>query len=240
MNEALGRSLALLRQEKGLSQRSAAKDLGISQALLSHYEKGAREPGLAFVAKAARYYNVSSDFLLGLSLSRDGTTILDGASLPDVSAQKGNQLSGGMARGSIMATLSKKLVVNSVGLLFDLLGQLNNQKAIQAASDYLGGAVYQLFRRLHRYSGGSEDVFDVPGRYYDLGLTGADMTLSECDYIDALDQAKRQKQPFPDLSHDTLAGAYPGVYQSLLQIIHSTGKRVNNELDMRERMKEEN
>lgn len=240
MNEALGRSLALLRQEKGLSQRSAAKDLGISQALLSHYEKGAREPGLAFVAKVARYYNVSSDFLLGLSLSRDGTTILDGESLPDVSAEKGNQLGGSMARGSIMATLSKKLLVNSVGLLFDLLGQVGSQKAIQAASDYLGGAVYQLFRRLHRYCGGSEDVFDVPGRYYDLGLTGADMTLSECDYIDALDQAKRQKQPFPDLSHDTLAQAYPGVYQSLLQVVHSTGKRVNNELDMRERMKEEN
>lgn len=235
MNEALGRSLALLRQEKGLSQRSAAKDLGISQALLSHYEKGAREPGLAFVAKAARYYNVSSDFLLGLSLSRDGTTILDGASLPDVSAEKGN-----VVRGNIMAMLSKKLLVNSVGLLFDLLGQLNNQKAIQAASDYLGGAVYQLFRRLHRYCGGSEDVFDVPGRYYDLGLTHADMTLSECDYIDALDQSKRQKQPFPDLSHDTLAAAYPGVYQSLLQIVHSTGKRVNNELDLRARMKEEN
>ena len=42
MNEALGRSLALLRQEKGMSQRSVAADLGISQALLSHYEKGAR------------------------------------------------------------------------------------------------------------------------------------------------------------------------------------------------------
>ena len=36
MNEALGRNLALLRREKELSQRSAAKDLGISQALLSH------------------------------------------------------------------------------------------------------------------------------------------------------------------------------------------------------------
>lgn len=235
MNEALGRSLALLRQEKGLSQRSAAKDLGISQALLSHYEKGAREPGLAFVAKAARYYNVSSDFLLGLSMSRDGTTILDGASLPDVSAEKGN-----VVRGNIMAMLSKKLLVNSVGLLFDLLGELGSQAAIQAASDYLGGAVYQLFRRLHRCCGGSEDVFDVPARYYDAGLTSADMTLSECDYIDALDQAKRQKLPFPDLSHDTLAGAYPGVYQSLLQVVHSTGKRVNTELDLRQQMKEDN
>ena len=32
-----------LRTEKGLSQKDAAKDLGVSQALLSHYEKGIRE-----------------------------------------------------------------------------------------------------------------------------------------------------------------------------------------------------
>ena len=69
------RSLTLLRKEKGISQRSAAKDLGISQALLSHYENGIREPGLAFVVKACDYYGVSADYLLGRTLSRDGTTI---------------------------------------------------------------------------------------------------------------------------------------------------------------------
>ncbi len=234
MNEALGRSLALLRQEKGLSQRSVAKDLGISQALLSHYEKGAREPGLAFVARACRYYNVSADFLLGLSLSRDGTTILDQETLPDVSEER-----PGALRGSVMAVVTKKLVVNSAGLLFDLLGALGSKKAIQAAGEYLGGAVYQLFRRLHRSAGANDDFFDVPGRYFDLGVAGADMTLSQCDYQDALDAAVREKKPFPDLSHDTLAQTYPGVYQSLLRVIHTAGHRVNNELDLRARMAEE-
>ena len=234
MNEALGRSLALLRQEKGLSQRAVAKELGISQALLSHYEKGAREPGLAFVAKACRYYNVSADFLLGLSLSRDGTTILDADTLTDASNERGNVLQGNM-----LAILSKKLLMNSVGLLFDLLGQLGSKKAIQAAAGYLGAAVYQLFRRFHRASGSNEDFFDVPGRYYDTHIAQADMTLSECDYVDALEQAVREKKSFPDLSHDTLAARCPGVYQSLLQIIHTTGRRVNSELDLRERMNEE-
>lgn len=234
MNEALGRNLALLRREKELSQRAAAKDLGISQALLSHYEKGAREPGLAFVARACRYYGVSADFLLGLSLSRDGTTILDGESLPDVSAEKGMPL-----KGSVMALLTKKLVVNSAGLLFDLLGALGSKAAIQAAGEYLGGAVYQLYRRLHRAAGANEDFFDVPARYFDLNVAGADMTLSKCDFQDALDAAAREKKPFPDLSHDTLAQSYPGVYQSLLQVIHTAGRRVNNELDLRARMAEE-
>ena len=54
-----------LRRARGLSQRAAAADLHISQALLSHYENGAREPGLAFVCKACEYYGVSADYLLG-------------------------------------------------------------------------------------------------------------------------------------------------------------------------------
>ena len=34
-------TLSTLRRGRGLSQRQAAADLGISQALLSHYETGA-------------------------------------------------------------------------------------------------------------------------------------------------------------------------------------------------------
>ena len=53
MNAEFSRTLSLLRQEKGVSQRTAAGVLGISQALLSHYENGIREPGLAFVVRPA-------------------------------------------------------------------------------------------------------------------------------------------------------------------------------------------
>ena len=60
-------NMSELRRQRGLSQRKAAADLKISQALLSHYENGAREPGLGFVCRACRYYGVSADYLLGLS-----------------------------------------------------------------------------------------------------------------------------------------------------------------------------
>ena len=81
MNAEFARTLSLLRQEKKVSQRTAAAALGISQALLSHYENGIREPGLPFVVKACDYYGVSADFLLGRTLTRDGATITaeDGA-----------------------------------------------------------------------------------------------------------------------------------------------------------------
>ena len=66
MKEDFARTLALLRQERGISQRQAANALGVSQALLSHYENGAREPGLDFVCRACDYYGVSADYVLGL------------------------------------------------------------------------------------------------------------------------------------------------------------------------------
>ena len=47
-NNDFPRILTLLRKERGFSQKKAAADLGISQALLSHYEKGVRECGLDF------------------------------------------------------------------------------------------------------------------------------------------------------------------------------------------------
>ena len=67
MERTFSTAMSELRKTRGLSQRAAAADLGISQALLSHYENGAREPGLAFVCRACRYYGVSADFMLGLA-----------------------------------------------------------------------------------------------------------------------------------------------------------------------------
>lgn len=64
--------LSELRRTAGLSQRKAAADLNISQALLSHYENGAREPGLNFVCRVCDYYNVTADYLLGRSQNPDG------------------------------------------------------------------------------------------------------------------------------------------------------------------------
>lgn len=227
MNPDFSRSLSLLRQERNISQRAAAKDLGISQALLSHYENGIREPGLAFVIRACDYYTVSADFLLGRTLSRDGATI-DPESLYDLSAEKDNVL-----HGSVMATLTKKLLVNSIGILFDLLGKLGSRGAIKSASDYLGTAIYKLFRDLHMASGNNEDFFSVPTRQFSGGIPNADMICTEQEYNEALAQHVKDKGSFPALHHDALTQGYPGLYQSLLQIIHNTGDRINKRMSLR-------
>ena len=148
------RTLSLLRQERGVSQRTAAGDLGISQALLSHYENGIREPGLAFVVKACDYYHVSADFILGRTLSREGNMLTEQEILN--AAEPGNIL-----QGSVLATLQSKLLSGAVGVLFGLLGKLNDKASINAAAGYLGSAVYQLYRHLYRTAGANEAYFSL-------------------------------------------------------------------------------
>ena len=231
-NNDFSRSLSLLRKEKGVSQRAAAKELGISQALLSHYENGVREPGLAFVRRACDYYRVSADFLLGRALTRDGTTI-GAEELYDASAEKGN-----VVRGSISAMLSKKLLVNSLDLLFDLLGKVGSKTVINAASNYLGDAVYKVFRHLYRAGGTqNEGFFSISANHFMAGCTDADMIYSEANYLDALTQQVKEKgkESFPPMNDEALHQSYPQACQSLLQIVHTTGERVNKALEARKK-----
>jgi len=229
-NNDFARSLSVLRRDKGVSQRTAAKALGISQALLSHYENGAREPGLAFVRRACDYYHVSADFLLGRTLSRDGLTI-DAEEFYDASNDRDHVL-----RGSIVATLNKKLLVNSVGLLFDLLGKVGSREAVMAAYYYLGDAVYQLFRHLFRTPGTqNEDFFSIPPARFEAGCAKADMVYAEADYLEALEGCLHEKgrEAFPPMNDAALAEYGKDACQSLLQIIHNTGERVNYNMDNR-------
>lgn len=85
MGRSFSETLSALRRGRNINQRTAAADLNISQALLSHYETGAREPGLSFVCRACDYYGVTADYLLGrsdianpvLDLAGTATDILD-------------------------------------------------------------------------------------------------------------------------------------------------------------------
>ncbi len=67
MSTSVSTRLVSLRKEKNLSQKEAAAALEVSQALLSHYEKGIRECGLDFLCRAAVFYDVSTDYLLGIT-----------------------------------------------------------------------------------------------------------------------------------------------------------------------------
>ena len=191
------RTLSLLRQERGVSQRTAAADLGISQALLSHYENGIREPGLSFVVRACDYYHVSADFILGRTLSREGNMLTEQEVLE--AAESGHVL-----QGSVLATLQSKL--------------------LSGATDV---GVYQLYRHLYRSAGANEAYFSLDPAASGLGAADADRKLSELRYTRALRALTARKAEFPDLGAQALSAAYPGRCQSLTQVLSTTDARLS-------------
>lgn len=220
MNSNFSRILSLLRQEKGISQRKAAAELGISQALLSHYENGIREPGLNFVTKACDYYHISADYLLGRTLSRDGA-IIEAEDLVDASEEAES------LKGNIMAKLQKKLLVNTTTVLFDLLGQIGSKEAAGQAGAYLSSALYQLFRQFYRCAGGNESYFSTDAQTFDLDVLNADMTIAKIRYAKALEEYKGE---YPAVDAQSLAANYQGMAQAIAQVFHNTDGRIQ-ELD---------
>lgn len=65
MNNEFTARIKELRKNKGLTQKDAAKLLGIGQTTIANYENGTRVPDLMKVSEIADLYKVSVDFLLG-------------------------------------------------------------------------------------------------------------------------------------------------------------------------------
>ncbi len=63
-------NIKLLRKEKKLSQDKLAKKINCSQRAISHYEKGDRDVPTHILLLLANYFEVSIDYLLGVSKKR--------------------------------------------------------------------------------------------------------------------------------------------------------------------------
>ena len=56
-----------LREDSDLTQQDIAEYLGTSQTMYARYERGANEMPIRHLIRLAQYYNVSLDYLCGLS-----------------------------------------------------------------------------------------------------------------------------------------------------------------------------
>lgn len=64
-----------LRKDKKQSQNEVGIALGKSRETISKYELGQREPDPNVIAQLARHFNVSSDYILGISDDLENTPI---------------------------------------------------------------------------------------------------------------------------------------------------------------------
>ena len=136
MNNSFAENITMLRNKRGISQKAAAQKLGISQGLLSHYEKGVRECGLDFVIKAAEFYSVSCGYLLGVETDSDEKQISQ-----NKLSKKGNR------------------VVNGVLTVNEVAGKIGGETLCNKVNDMMSIYVYNTLRMLDK--DGEIDAFET-------------------------------------------------------------------------------
>ena len=227
MNNDFPRIITLLRKERGLSQRQAAMELGVSQALLSHYEKGIRECGLDFVIHIADYYSVSCDYLLGRTPDRSGAML----KLEDLPDNKETQTEED-TKSNTLITLNKKLIQNSVSIVYEILAQLNNKGLTTEISSYLMVSVYKMIRTVYAANNKNpQAMFSVIPEMYE-GLSDALQSIIEASAKQLA--AGKQADGFqgvdglttPNLSPDIISKLYPELAPSLYNLIQKTEEKI--------------
>lgn len=62
--------LKILRKEKGKTQTEIAELIGVRKLAYAHYEQGKRKLSVDALVTLAQYYDVTTDYLLGLTKER--------------------------------------------------------------------------------------------------------------------------------------------------------------------------
>ena len=66
MEHIFQQRLKELRLSKGLSQKQLGEIIGTTYAAVSYWETGIKEPKASYIVNLAKYFDVSTDYLLGL------------------------------------------------------------------------------------------------------------------------------------------------------------------------------
>jgi len=137
--------------ESKLTMKELGEKIGVSPASLSKYQNAIDEPGISALSKIKRYFNVSADWLLGFSKTR-------------------NPVHGDMAKE---LGLSSKAVEILTGFKENLSERLPELRVISSLIEH--GDTGDLLKLLHNYGFGSyvfinEDEAEALRRGEDVGI----------------------------------------------------------------------
>lgn len=77
MENTLAKRLTLLREKNNLSQSAVARQIGVTPALISAYEKQERKPSIDKLVALADIYHTSTDYILGRTYKDDCSHIIN-------------------------------------------------------------------------------------------------------------------------------------------------------------------
>ncbi len=186
--------LSQLRRDRGISQKQTAADLGISQALLSHYEKGIRECGLDFLVRAAQYFGVTTDYLLGRTAAPS---------------------KAGQQEAATPFDAAKRQITNAQALLFELLRGCEKDGVQETGLHLLRLQTYQTALYLLGLCHGDKP-FAKPSRYTKPAAEGE---IVRCFAKLGLVKEKGDSLSFPLVSPEQLSAEYPELYGDFCSLL---------------------
>lgn len=219
MNNSFGNNISTMRKELGISQKQASEDLGISQALLSHYEKGIRECGLDFVVKCADYYGVSCDYLLGKSAVRN--PIESDSETPVIPETRGNI--------NMLENLNKRVIINSTEFIFRLLSEINNRDVTKHSSEILMGSIYSVIRQLYKINPNNVEEFFMLDKTTENSYVNSSVEKNKAKLTEKIStlSKSRKHSTKPELSYEIITEKYSDIASSVLNLLHTIEKSVN-------------
>ena len=208
MRAQFAENLGKLRRCAGVSQKEAAAALKVSQALLSHYENGIREPGLDFVCRAADYYKVSTDDLMGHS--RHFIPLTEETAPNDFALE------------------AEQSLRDAIDIFLDVINWYYDPKVACYGSIYLADAVYELLRNFISYLPNySPDWFELSEESFSSGTMSADMNWVRLQFISALRNYLETGDGLPPLDCEKLIQRYGDhTVGSVLKLLQLTERRI--------------
>ncbi len=211
MSKAFGNTITYLRKEKGITQKQASEDLKISQALLSHYEKGIRECSLDFVIKVADYYGVSCDYILGVSAQRNP------GEMEETAEKQENKV--------MLENLNRRVIVNTVDFIFRILMEINDREITKASSEMMMSNLYSLIRILYKNNSDNDEDFFQKAPYSYASRNNSLFEDRKAKLMESIiEYSKSRSKEKVDLSYKIISEKYSDLAPSVLNLIHNTEK----------------
>ena len=210
MKNSFPAAITELRKAKGLTQKQAAKALGISQSLLSHYENGLRECNLDFLIKISDFYDVTCDQILGHAV-------------PTFQETKNLENSSKI-----------QSIYDSLEIMFDLVEHCNNESVSKEIADFINIAIYRIFRLVYFSGNNSGDgIFNLPKHTY-RAMADAKMQVSEAEIRCALsgwDESEELEPVFDKgaltVTKRELSALYGEKFDHLVELLNKAEEKIS-------------
>lgn len=79
-----GEKLKYLRLEKKLNQKKLSEEIEVASSMISCWENGVNEPKISYLISLSKFFNVSTDYLLGISEEWQSVKTVEGEINPQI------------------------------------------------------------------------------------------------------------------------------------------------------------